>query len=351
MNSEHSFLNRKKTDPASYVFTGRVLDEKTGIQLFRYNKDECSESVIEGPDKLEKFEEGYQYWLNVHGLSKPAQIASICQKFDIHSLAIQDILDVNQRPKYQEFESFSFLTIKTTVPDKEERNTEQISFVLGLNYLISFQERKADYFEHLRYRLREKVGLLRERTPDYLLYTLLESILDNYFKTLDKLDEQTQAFDFSNPDSDPAPSVLAQIEQYKRYVQFIKKAIVPIKEFTFSIERNKSPYIQQRHMKYFLEIRDLCLTLIDQCDSILSSLESSNNLFFSVQGQRMNQVMKTLTIVSTIFIPATFVAGIYGMNFINIPELRWHYGYFAVWFLILLIIVGMLIYFKKKKWF
>ncbi|NLV38242.1 MAG: hypothetical protein GXY66_03440, partial [Bacteroidales bacterium] len=190
MNSEHSFLNRKKTDPASYVFTGRVLDEKTGIQLFRYNKDECSESVIEGPDKLEKFEEGYQYWLNVHGLSKPAQIASICQKFDIHSLAIQDILDVNQRPKYQEFESFSFLTIKTTVPDKEERNTEQISFVLGPNYLISFQERKADYFEHLRCRLREKVGLLRERTPDYLLYTLLESILDNYFKTLDKLDEQ-----------------------------------------------------------------------------------------------------------------------------------------------------------------
>jgi magnesium transporter len=326
MNSEHSFLNRKKTDPTSYVFTGRVLDEKTGIQLFRYNKDECSECDVEGPDRLEKFEEGYQYWLNVHGLSRPAQIASICQKFDIHSLAIQDILDVNQRPKYQEFESFSFLTIKTTVPDKEERNTEQISFVLGLNYLISFQERKADYFEHLRYRLREKVGLLRERTPDYLLYTLLESILDNYFKTLDKLDEQTQAFDFSNPDSDPAPSVLAQIEQYKRYVQFIKKAIVPIKEFTFSIERNKSPYIQQRHMKYFLEIRDLCLTLIDQCDSILSSLESSNNLFFSVQGQRMNQVMKTLTIVSTIFIPATFVAGSYGMNFINIPELRWHYG-------------------------
>ena len=351
MNSQYSFLNRKKTDPANYVFTGKVLSEKTGIQLFRYNKDECLESVVEGPAKLEKFEEGYYYWLNIHGLSRPEEIAAICKQLNIHSLVIQDILDVNQRPKYQEFESFSFLTIKTTVPDKEERSTEQISFVLGPGYLISFQERKADYFDHLRYRLREKVGLLRERTPDFLLYTLLESILDNYFKTLDKLDEQTQAFDLSNLNADPAPSVLAQIEQHKRYVQFIKKAIVPIKEFTFSIEREKSPYVQERHMKYFLEIRDLCLTLIDQCDSILSSLESSNDLFFSIQGHRMNQVMKTLTIVSTIFIPATFVAGIYGMNFLNMPELRWHYGYFAVWLLILLIVVGMLIYFKRKKWF
>ncbi|MDD4641859.1 MAG: CorA family divalent cation transporter, partial [Bacteroidales bacterium] len=123
MNSQYSFLNRKKTDPANYVFTGKVLSEKTGIQLFRYNKDECVESLVEGPAKLEKFEEGYYYWLNIHGLSRPEEIAAICKQLNIHSLVIQDILDVNQRPKYQEFESFSFLTIKTTVPDKEERST------------------------------------------------------------------------------------------------------------------------------------------------------------------------------------------------------------------------------------
>jgi magnesium transporter len=229
--------------------------------------------------------------------------------------------------------------------------TEQLSFIIGKNYLVSFQEKKADHFEHLRVRLRENKGILRERGPDYLLYTLIESILDNYFKTLEQLDGEVENMNFLNAKTEPSPKILEIIENNKRFVHYMKKSILPIKEFIAIIEREDNQIIESRHLKYFYEIKDLCLTLLDTCDSILSSLESSTNLFFYIQGHRMNQVMKTLTIMATIFIPLTFIAGIYGMNFINMPELQWKYGYAAVWLLILIVVIGMVSCFRKKKWF
>jgi magnesium transporter len=180
---------------------------------------------------------------------------------------------------------------------------------------------------------------------------MLESILDNYFKTLNKLDEEIGRFNFTNTKKEPSPNVLEIIENHKNFVHFIKKSILPIKEFSQIVERGECQYIEQKQIKYFLEIKDLCLTLIDSSDMILASLESATNLFFSLQGHRMNQVMKTLTIVATIFIPLTFIAGIYGMNFKNMPELEWKYGYFGVWMIIILIFLGMLIFLRKKKWF
>ena len=229
--------------------------------------------------------------------------------------------------------------------------TEQISFVFGAKLLISFQERKADFFEHLRYRLREDKGILRESGADYLLYAMLETILDNYFKTLSKLDDEIENFNFTDTKKELSPDALAIIESHKKFTHFIKKSILPIKEFTLIIERGDCQFIDQRHLKYFMEIKDLCLTLLDSCDLILSSLESNTNLFFSVQGHRMNQVMKTLTIVATIFIPLTFIAGIYGMNFANMPELEWRYGYFSIWAVFALVFLGMLWFFRRKRWF
>ncbi len=344
-------LNRKKTDPEQFLFTGARPAEKVSMQLFRYNETECREEKDLKPGDIEKFTEGRQkFWLNIYGLSDTEAIAGICRKQGIHSLVIQDILDVNQRPKFQEFEEYSFLTIKSTVPAGEEQKTEQISFVFGKNFLISFQEKVADHFEHLRHRLRENKGLLRERGPDYLLYTMLEAILDNYFKTLLQLDIEVDDIDFVNEDRDPSPALLEQIEKKKKEVHIIRKAIIPVKEFALSVEREDTPFIEKRHVKYFFEIKDLCLTLLDTCDSLLASLESLANLFFSVQSHRMNQVMKTLTIVATIFIPLTFIAGIYGMNFSHMPELGWKYGYAAVWAVFVLLFAGMIACFRKKKW-
>jgi len=347
-----SILNRKKEDPSKYIFTGNLSINEIDIQLFKYRKEECVEDKNISPDIINTFEKnGYNYWLNIFGLNETETIASICEKQGIHSLVIQDILDVNQRPKFQEYEDFSFLTLKSIVPSENEMITEQISFVFGANFLISFQERKADFFEHIRVRLRENKGTLRERSADYLLFAMLESILDNYFKTLIKVDEEIGKFNFANTKKEPSPNTLEIIENQKKFVHFIKKSILPIKEFAQIIERGECQCVEERHLKYFFEIKDLCLTLIDNCDMILSSLESEINLFFSVQGHRMNQVMKTLTIVATIFIPLTFLAGIYGMNFSNMPELEWKYGYLSIWIIMVVTFGGMVLYFRKKKWF
>jgi len=347
-----SSLNRKKQDPGKFVFTGKTDVHETDIQRFDYDKETCTETKNVPLEDIQKFEEnGLTHWLNIYGLNKAEAIASICEKQGIHSLVIQDILDINQRPKFQEYDSFSFLTLKSIMSSNGEMVTDQVSFVFGSNYLISFQERKADFFEHLRYRIREDKGLIRERGADYLLYNMLEAILDNYFNVLSKLDEEIEKINFTDISKEPSPNLLAHIEKYKKFVHFIQKSILPIKEFSQIIERGDSQYIEKRHLKYFLEIKDLCLTLLDSCEILHASLESNTNLFFSVQGHRMNQVMKTLTIVATIFIPLTFIAGIYGMNFANMPELDWKYGYAAVWLLIIFVFGGMLWYFRKKKWF
>lgn len=346
-------LNRKKPDPGKFIFTGRPTHETTGIQLFSYSAKECIERSSLPADAIPTITgNGYCNWLNIHGISDTEMISGVCRKLGIHDLVIQDILDVNQRPKFQEYDDYSFLTLKSIVPSEgEEVITEQISIVFGPDFVVSFQERRADFFEHLRIRLREDKGIVRQRPADYLLYALLESILDNYFKTLSRLDDKTEQLNLTDFKRSISPDVLVEIENHKKLVHFIKKSIFPIKEFARQVERGECSNIEKRHKKYFLEIKDLCLTLIDSSDMLLSSLESATNLFFSLQGHRMNEVMKTLTIVATIFIPLTFVAGIYGMNFVNMPELQWKYGYPAIWIIMLCLLAGMLIYFKRKKWF
>ncbi len=347
-----NLLNRKKKDPNKFIFTGENTEDKTNMQLFRYNQDTCTEEtgITQTVPDID-INSNDQYWLNIYYLNDREKIVAICKKLNIHNLIIQDILDVNQRPKYQEFENYAFLTIKSILPADHEVITEQISFIIGKNYLLSFQEKKADYFEHLRFRIRENSGIIRSRGADYLLFTLLESILDNYFITIQQLENDISTLDFVNMRTDPPPASLEKIEQYKCHVHTIKKAIYPIRDFTLGIERKEIQHIEKRHYKYFYEIKDLCLTLIDHCDAIDTSLESITNLYFSIQGYRMNQVMKTLTIVATIFIPLTFIAGIYGMNFHYMPELEWQYGYAMVWGTFILIFVGMVFYLKKKKWF
>ncbi|MGE4289786.1 MAG: magnesium/cobalt transporter CorA [Salinivirgaceae bacterium] len=345
-------LDRKKTDPSKFVFTGTESEKRIAVQLFKYHAAECIEDRDYNPATFEGFTDpNYRYWLNIYGLNDAETISALCKKQAIHDLVIQDILDVNQRPKFQAFENYNFLTLKSIMNDGQELISEQISIVFGSNYLMSFQERKADYFEHLRVRLRDKKGILSERGPDYLLYTLLESILDNYFKTLQQIEDAMEAFDVLEGMQDASPVVLEKIEWYKKQLHTIRKAIFPLKEFSLLIEREDNPFIEKKHLKYFLEIKDLSLTLLDQCDTLGSSLESSTNLFFSLQSHRMNQVMKTLTIVATIFIPLTFVAGIYGMNFSHMPELEWKYGYAGVWALFVIILMLMVFYFRKKKWF
>ncbi len=346
-------LNRKKVNPTTPTFTGVKQVDELSAQLFVYNKSECNEN---SDFKISEFKEFLpnesNNWLNVHGIHDTEMIKTLCNKLDIHDLAIQDLLDVNQRPKFQEYDDYWFFTLKSIIPTGNSLlEQEQLSFILGKNYLVSFQERKADYFNHIRERLRKDIGIVRKRGSDYLLYLLLESILDNYFKTLNDIEYKISETVVIDIIQDPSPEIINSIELFKRQVYLVKKNVLPIKEFIIKVEREKFNFVDERHIKYFYELKDLCLSLIDECEHIEVKLESSTNLFFSVQGHRMNQVMKTLTVVSTIFIPLTFIAGIYGMNFSNMPELNWKWGYLSIWFIMIGIFIGMMIYFKRKKWY
>lgn len=347
-----NLLDRKKKNPANFIFTGIESNETVGIQLFEYSKSHFEEKTdikIEDIGDIQGTE--YKSWLNFHGISQSDMVVSLCKNLNIDDLTIQDILDINQRPKFQEYDDYGFLTIKTTVPGTDDLEVEQISFIFNQSYLVSFQERKADYFEHLRHRLRNNSGIIREKGVDYLLFALLEATIDNYFVTLDDIVNHSQKFNYAQMKVNASPDILEQIERHRMFINFIKNAIQPIKEFLIVNEREPFNFIGKKNQKYFLELKDLCSTLIDNCNSISASLESSANLFFSVQSHKMNQVMKILTIVSTIFIPLTFIAGIYGMNFKFMPELEMRYGYFAVWGLNLLIAFAMILFFRSRKWF
>jgi len=346
-------LSRKKINPSAPIFTGIKYAETLSLQLFKYNQAEYVEDSNYPAKKFKGFpNDENQYWLNIHGIHDTNTINNICTTLGIHDLAIQDILDVNQRPKFQEYEKYWFFAMKSIIPTNNNViEQEQLSFILGKNYLVSFQEKKADYFEHVRQRIRNDTGILRSRGSDYLLFLLLESILDNYFNTVNDIESKIEQMGGIDIETDPSPDLLKIIELYKRQIHQIKKTLIPIKEFVTKIEREQFGFVNEKHIKYFYEIKDLCLSLIDDCDQIEMRLESNTNLFFSVQGHRMNQVMKTLTVVATIFIPLTFIAGIYGMNFTNMPELHWKYGYFGIWVIIVTVFAVMLIYFKKKKWY
>ena len=348
-----NILNRKKVNPLKPEFTGVKYTEKPSLQLYEYNKEKIIENTDYDIAGFNGFpDDELRHWLNIHGLHDVDVVTTICEKLDIHSLVLQDILDINQRPKFQQFDDYCFFTLKSVLPTSNYHVvSEQLSFILGKNYLVSFQEKKADYFEHVRQRIRENIGIVNHRGPDYLLFLLLESILDNYFKTVDNVENNIEAFGIIDVDSDPSPDILKDIEQFKREIHLIRKTLLPIKEFLLKVEVEQFKLIHKKHIKYFMELKDLCLTLLDSCDQNEVRLESNTNLFFSVQGHRMNQVMKTLTVVATIFIPLTFVAGVYGMNFSNMPELDWEWGYFGIWGIMVLIFLFMLYYFRKKKWF
>lgn len=346
-------LNRKKVNPRNPEFTGIICLDKIKVQLFKYNLDSYDERVDVDFENLKEFDEGnHNYWLNTHGIHNVVKISKICETYHLHNLTIQDILDVNQRPKFQDFENYWFFSIKSILPTvNNQLESEQLSFVLGNNFLMSFQEKESDYFNHVRKRIRENIGIVRSRGVDYLLYLLLEAILDNYFKSLGSIESSLEKMKLLNLESDPSPLLLKNIELYQQQIHQVRKTIIPIKEFVVKIEREELGLVKSNHMKYFYELQDLCLTLIDECDQIDIRLSGNTNLFFSLQGHRMNQVMKTLTIVATIFIPITFIAGIYGMNFSNMPELNWKWGYLVVWGIILLVCFVMVLFFKRKRWF
>ncbi len=347
----------RKVQPTHLEYTGNHKDTPTEIQLFVYGIDDVSEinelhvSEIEANVDILKVN-----WLNVHGLNEPKIIAEIGAQFEADAFIIGDILNTTKRTKLEEYHNILFFNVKSILPIEDSDNIkyEQISFILKDNVLISFQEKRSDFFTHIRERIRTNSGVVRTKKADFLLYLLLDAIIENFYITIeseeDKVDELINTIKLNTK-----PETLEHLEKHRDNLNFLKRSIIPLRDSLYSIKSMKDDDvfndIQPENYSFFSRLHQKCLELLEQIESDLSTLDSASNYFFSAQNHKMNEVMKSLTVVSMFFLPLTFIVGVYGQNFKNFPELEWEYGYFIIWGVMIIVVLFMFVYFKIKKWF
>ena len=324
-------------------------------QLYTYNADAYLLTRNSPKYYAEHFasrelQEDKVHWLNFHSIEDRPHIEQLCENLSIGKLSVEDIYNECKRSKLDEYPNYLIFTIKSALPRDSDSfllQQEKITFILGENYLLSFQERSSDHFTDVRDRIEHKRGKIRSKGPDFLMFRLLESITDNYFEVLDDIVASIEKLEgriTRNPHSD----TLKRIETQKRRLIELRKVVFPIKEITSHLEKMDSPFLKHENYYYFSELKDNCLTVLEEIDANKQILEGMANLYYAVQGQKMNQIMKLLTVISAIFIPLTFIVGVYGMNFENMPELKSKHGYYIAW-AVMISLAGLLLYFFHKR--
>jgi magnesium transporter len=347
----------RKLQPNNLEYTGIHKENESEMQLFVYdnlNLTEYEGFMVSDLDKYMNFNKNN--WLNIHGLNNIELMKSIGSYFKIDNFMLADILNTTRRTKVEELSDVLFFNIKSLLPlgDSDNITVEQISFLIKDGVLISFQEKRSDFFTHIRERLRTHSGIVRTKKADYLLYILLDAIMENFYITLENEEDKVEELiNLSKQSADPI--ILEKIEKHRDNFNFLKRSIIPLRESLYNIKSIKDDNvfnaIESENFSFFARLHQKSLELLEQIESDMGSLESASNFFFSAQTHKMNEIMKTLTIVSAIFIPLTFIVGVYGMNFENMPELRSEYGYHTVMAIMFLIGIGMIVYFKKRRWF
>jgi magnesium transporter len=329
-------------------------DSKVILELIAYNKTVYEKyDNLSAEELLQKIRPDRVNWINMDGLEDKHTIKAIQEHFNLHALLIEDILD-DQRPKAEEYDDYLFFTLKMLYRIKQGTiEYEQISFVLGHNYLVSFQEKEGDLFDQFRERIRLDQGRVRKKGADYLLYRLIDIIVDNYYTVLDSIGERIEIIEdsFSQHLREKQEYTFQRIQRIKKELIYLRKAVYPLRDALSNLLKEESSFIEEENFRYFSDIYDHVIHLTDSIDTYKDLTSSLMDLYINTQNTQLNQVIKVLTIISTIFIPLTFIVGVYGMNFDYMPELRWHYGYGLVWGIMILLSLVMLSYFKIKKWF
>lgn len=324
--------------------------EKVILELITYNKEKYDKYVdLSAEDVLRKLEPDRVNWINLDGLTDTAIIEKLQSHFCFHSLLVEDILN-EQRPKAEEYEEYLFVTLKMLYKiNGPEIDYEQISFVLGKNYLLSFQEKEGDIFDPFRERIRLDQGRVRKKQADYLLYRLLEIIVESYYNVLDNIGEQIEEIE-AEIERDVSQRAFAKVQVLKKELIFLHKALYPLREAVNRIAKDESNFIKEENYRYFSDINDHVIHIIDLLDTYRDLAAGLTDFHINMQNQKLNEVIRMLTIISTIFIPLTFIVGVYGMNFEVFPELKWKYGYFIIWGVMISLAASMIWYFKRKKW-
>lgn len=352
----HTKSNRRRKTglpPGTPVYTGRKNEEKIDVSIINYNEDNFTEEHFgSNTDFLQKIPEGFKSWLNINGLQNEKLIGEISNFFHLHNLIQEDILNVYQLPKAEEYveDNILYITLNEFYFDENKKlQRDQISLILSENAVLSFQEDEGDYFESVRERIRIGKGRLRKSSSDYLIYTLLDAIVDSYYvildhyaASLDKIEDDIFLFKHKNH--------LENIHLVSKDLIYLRRGVAPLKEVIFKLLKDDIILIEPESKKFLRDVQDHINQVLNQIDAdreYLADLVQSN---MANLNTHMNEIIKVLTIISAIFIPLTFIVGVYGMNFENLPELTWRYGYAGVWVLMILITIIQFIIYKKKKW-
>lgn len=338
--------------PGQPLYTGVRTDIPFNISVFSYNSHELIEKENISIEELKNLSASDNFlWVNIEGINHVEQVKLICDFYEIHPLTMEDILSVEQRPQIDESENYLFVALKMLQFDQEKRKTlgEQVSFILRKNMVITFQEKKGDTFEAVRVRLRAGKGRIRNDGSDYLLYALIDTVVDNYFVVLEKFGDELEEIE-ERIMLQGRKRDFSMLYELKREMIHIRRSVWPLREVVSKLERDDIKLIKKSTRIYIRDVYDHTIQAIDSVETYRDFISSLSDLYQSVISNKLNEVMKTLTILSAIFIPLTFIAGVYGINFENVPEFSWDYGYAYFW--ILIIAVGSVtgIIFKIKKW-
>ncbi len=342
--------NKVGLPPGSLVHIGEEKAEEVKISIFSYQEENFEEKVLQNVEETFPYKDlSAVSWINIDGLHRVDIIEKIGTHFNLHPLLLEDILNTGQRPKIEDLEDYIFIVLKMIQYKGEELNIEQVSLILGPHYVLSFQEWEGDVFDSIRERIRKGKGRIRKAGTDYLVYCLLDTIIDNYFIILEKFGDKIEELEKELIEN-PATETLHKIHALKNNLILLRKSIWPLREVINNFEKSESSLIKKSTDPYFRDVYDHTIQIMDTVETFRDLLTGMLDTYMSSISNKMNEVMKVLTIIATIFIPLTFIAGLYGMNFKYMPELEWTWGYFIV--LGVMFIVGslMVIYFSKKKW-
>ncbi len=347
-------IGRKKAGeaPGTMVYIGKVREQPVAIQVMRYSparlQENRSASVADCHPSKTRAE---VTWINVHGVFDLSVVDAIGKRFKLHPLILEDIVNTTQRPKLEDYGNTLFVVLRMISFDAASRdvNSEQLSLIITPNTVISFQERKGDVFEPVRSRLRTGRGKIRKMKSDYLAYALMDAVVDNYFGVLELIGEDIEEIETHVLES-PDGRILERMSGIKRILLRLRKSIWPVREVLSAMQRGDSRLIGAKVGIYLRDVYDHTIQVIDTIENFRDVSSGLMDIYLSSVSNRMNEVMKVLTIIATVFIPLTFIAGVYGMNFEFMPELTTTWAYPAIWALMIGVAVAMFLFFRRKKW-
>lgn len=339
--------------PGSLIHVGAVLETVTRMTVIDYSKDTFAEQQIQDVDEIRKYKDSDTVtWVIIEGLTNIDVVERIGTIFGIHQLVLEDILNTHQRPKFEEYDDHLYIVLKCLLPEDKQLTVsyEQISLLLFNNFVFLFKEKRDALFQPITQQIRTSRGRLRRLGGDYLTYMILDTIVDQNFILIDSLDEAITSLEDGLLASEPTKEMLNKIQRLKREIISIRRHVSPIRELLAGMLRSETELINEKTYIYLSDVSDHAVRVMELIESYRDILTGLLDIYISSVSNKMNEVMKVLTVFASIFIPLTFLTGIYGMNFENMPELKWKWAYPLLWTLFITIPVGLFIYFRKKKW-